>query len=243
MPRSWAIVNHANSPGESAPSPRRPPPATRPRPTPLRHWPQHDRRAPVRQHRQARAQHDHNAAEPDPLHQRIQIGVNHRLDSCPGCAPRTQRTNRAAASSRPPPSFPSPGSPERIAAAGYSIISELPLRKTSSVARSRVVIVVLRLVEILAKDRVRPDGQRVSRSHFLLNVLIEGRPCDADENQDHAEVHHVAAVAPRVAHREFADGGEQVCTVARGDHARAADKTRQKSSASQTRERIRHISA
>ena len=63
-----------------------------------------------------------------------------------------------------------------------------------------LVIVVVDLIEILAQDRVRTDAQRVADAQVFLYVFVEGRTGDADENQDHAEVDDVAAVAAGVAH-------------------------------------------
>ena len=58
--------------------------------------------------------------------------------------------------------------------------------------------------------------------HILLHIEIECRAGNADKDEDHSEVHYVAAVAARVAHRELAHGGEDIYAAARRDHARAA---------------------
>src|SRR6185437_7229712 len=87
-----------------------------------------------------------------------------------------------------------------------------------------LVIVVSDLIEILAKDRVRTDGERLAGTDLFLNVLIECRAGDADEDQYHSEMDNVATIAARIAHGEFAHGGEDVGSIARADHARAAIK-------------------
>ena len=59
-------------------------------------------------------------------------------------------------------------------------------------------------VEILQVQRVRAERHVEPGGHVHLLVLIERAAGDADEHQHHAEVNDVAAIAPRVAHGEFA---------------------------------------
>ena len=82
-------------------------------------------------------------------------------------------------------------------------------------------------IEILAENRVWPDVQGLPDRHFFLNVLVERHAGDADKDQHHSEVHHVAAVAASVTHGQFAHSGDQIRTVASRDHSRASDKFRQ----------------
>ena len=89
------------------------------------------------------------------------------------------------------------------------------------------VIVVRGLVEILAEDGVGADGEALADGHFRLIFLVECAARNADEDQDHAEVDDVAAVAASVAHGQIADGGKDVCAVARSDYARAAIELRE----------------
>ena len=51
---------------------------------------------------------------------------------------------------------------------------------------------------------------RLAIVHLLLVALVEGAAGNADEDDHHAEVHQVAAIAARVAPGELEHRGEEV---------------------------------
>ena len=62
-------------------------------------------------------------------------------------------------------------------------------------------IVVLRVG--LADERVGADVDLVAERHFFFHFFVERRAENADDDQRHAEVDDVSAIAPRVAAGEL----------------------------------------
>src|SRR5271170_5953301 len=88
----------------------------------------------------------------------------------------------------------------------------------------RLVIGRLNLIEILGDDVVGAELHVRAGRHVLLDVELECRTGNADENQHHAEVHDIASIAAGIAHGELADCGNHIDTAARGDYSRTAPK-------------------
>ncbi len=68
---------------------------------------------------------------------------------------------------------------------------------------------------------VAADAHGIADVQFLHIALIEGVAGEADEHQHDAHVHQIAAVAARIAVRQFDHGAQQVHAGLAGDGARA----------------------
>src|SRR5208282_1026597 len=78
--------------------------------------------------------------------------------------------------------------------------------------------------KFLAEEAVGPDAHLVAGVHGALDVAVEGGAGESDEDEDDAEMDHVAAVAAGVAHGEFDGGGKHVHSCAGADDHGAAEE-------------------
>src|SRR6267378_1431222 len=184
---------------------------------------QDQHRAAIRQQRNQRAQHHHQAAQPNPLHQRIQERMNHR-----------GLRFRVLASVHDVQILAQCGVNRHHRSGLLVGLEEAPLRIQQ---HQRLVVapyfddhalggvILLRLVvEALQQQLVTANLQCRARLHVFPRVAVERRARQPHENQHHAHVHDVAAIAPRIAHGQVHRGGEQRRAGARANHARAAEK-------------------
>jgi len=79
----------------------------------------------------------------------------------------------------------------------------------------------------LQQQIVRTDLHALTEFHLFLHVAIEGIAQDSDENQHHAHVYDVAAIATRVAHSQFNAGSEERYARTRANDSRATIKLHQ----------------
>src|ERR1019366_4175860 len=91
--------------------------------------------------------------------------------------------------------------------------SHLKLLLASLVDVQHGVLGVVVEVGILGKadalQRVRADGQSVVQSHLLLTAAIEGSPGQSNDDDHHAKVDDITAIAAGVAAGEQIDGRKQ----------------------------------
>ena len=83
-----------------------------------------------------------------------------------------------------------------------------------------VGIVVLRVG--LTDQRVGADVNFVAEAHFFFNFFIERSAQDPNDDQRHAEVDDVSAIAARVSVAQMNHGGKQVLMALAGDDAASA---------------------
>src|SRR5215471_11698976 len=84
-----------------------------------------------------------------------------------------------------------------------------------------VILLDLR-VGTLQRQRVGAQLQGIADVHRFLDILIEGHTGNSDEDQHHAEMNDVAAIAARVAHGQFVGGHHHVHSRASGNDPCAA---------------------
>ena len=78
--------------------------------------------------------------------------------------------------------------------------------------------------ESLADQGIGANLHLRTGGHLHLFILVECGAGQADENQHHAKMDDVTAIAARVAHGELPDGGEEIEARARANHSGAAEE-------------------